>query len=145
MTISSDFHWQFLPWNTEGEPGFEIQDDSCKIISEQTIFEHIREKAKNFPLLTTSSNVCSPSSEAMLLTRKRSRDKAIELDSAPNATEETEGSKISLALLNVTSEQGERERYGHDSYKLMTPKHHTSPGRFVADLVDDSAGAPLTR
>ncbi|RQO85692.1 hypothetical protein POPTR_001G348200v4 [Populus trichocarpa] len=129
-----------LELGVEGEPGFEIQDDSCKIISEQTIFEHIREKAKNFPLLTSSSNVCSPSSEAMLLTRKRSRDKAIELDSAPNATEETEGSKISLALLNVTSEQGERERYGHDSYKLMTPKHHTSPGRFVADLVDDSAG-----
>ncbi|KAL9366988.1 hypothetical protein Peur_038187 [Populus x canadensis] len=129
-----------LELGIEGEPGFEIQNDSCKIISEQTIFEHIREKAKNFPLLTTSSNVCSPSSEAMLLTRKRPRDKAIELDSAPNATEETEGSKISLALLNVTSEQGQRERYGHDSYKLMTPKHHTSPGRFVADLVDDSAG-----
>lgn len=129
-----------LELGVEGEPGFEIQNDSCKIISEQTIFEHIREKAKNFPLLTTSSNVCSPSSEAMLLTRKRPRDKAIELDSAPNATEETEGSKISLALLNVTSEQGQRERYGHDSYKLMTPKHHTSPGRFVADLVDDSAG-----
>ncbi|KAJ6949524.1 DExH-box ATP-dependent RNA helicase DExH17 isoform X3 [Populus alba x Populus x berolinensis] len=126
----------------EGEPGFEIQNDSCKIISEQTIFEHIREKAKNFPLLTTSSNVCSPSSEAMLLTRKRRRDKAIELDSAPNATEETEGSKISLAFLNVTSEQRERERYGHDSYKLMTPKHHTSPGRFVVDLVDDSGGLP---
>ncbi|KAJ7014088.1 DExH-box ATP-dependent RNA helicase DExH17 isoform X3 [Populus alba x Populus x berolinensis] len=124
----------------EGEPGFEIQNDSCKIISEQTIFEHIREKAKNFPLLTTSSNVCSPSSEAMLLTRKRRRDKAIELDSAPNATEETEGSRISLAFLNVTSEQGESERHGHDSYKLMTPKHHTSPRRFVVDLVDDSDG-----
>ncbi|KAL9404099.1 hypothetical protein Peur_001071 [Populus x canadensis] len=131
-----------LELGVEGEPGFEIQDDSCKIISEQTIFEHIREKAKKFPLLTSSSNVCSPSSEAMLLTRKRPRDKAIELDSAPNATEGTEGSKISLALLNVTSEQGERERYGHDSYKLMTPKHHTSPGRFVADLVDDSGGLP---
>ncbi|KAG6790126.1 hypothetical protein POTOM_006273 [Populus tomentosa] len=131
-----------LELGDEGEPGFEIQNDSCKIISEQTIFEHIREKAKNFPLLTTSSNVCSPPSEAMLLTRKRRRDKAIELDSAPNATEETEGSKISLAFLNVTSEQGERERYGHDSYKLRTPKHHTSPGRFVVDLVDDSGGLP---
>ncbi|KAG5254531.1 ATP-dependent DNA helicase [Salix suchowensis] len=131
-----------LELGEEGEPGFEIQNDSCKIISEQTIFEHIRVKAKNFPLLTTSSNVCSPSSEAMLLTRKRPRDKAIELDSAQNVMEETEGSKISLALLNVISEQGEREQYGHDSNKLLTPKHHTTPGRFVADLVDVSGGSP---
>uniref|UniRef100_A0A6N2MNN3 Helicase ATP-binding domain-containing protein n=1 Tax=Salix viminalis TaxID=40686 RepID=A0A6N2MNN3_SALVM len=131
-----------LELGEEGEPGFEIQNDSCKIISEQTIFEHIRVKAKNFPLLTTSSNVCSPSSEAMLLTRKRPRDKAIELDCAQNVMEETEGSKISLALLNVISEQGEREQYGHDSNKLLTPKHHTTPGRFVADLVDVSGGSP---
>ncbi|KAB5521093.1 hypothetical protein DKX38_025412 [Salix brachista] len=131
-----------LELGEEGEPGFEIQNESCKIISEQTIFEHIRVKAKNFPLLTTSSNVCSPSSEAMLLTRKRPRDKAIELDNAPNVMEETEGSKISLALLNVISEQGEREQYGHDSNKLLTPKHHTTPGRFVADLVDVSGGSP---
>ncbi|KAJ6302004.1 hypothetical protein OIU77_016164 [Salix suchowensis] len=131
-----------LELGEEGEPGFEIQNDSCKIISEQTIFEHIRVKAKNFSLLTTSSNVCSPSSEAMLLTRKRPRDKAIELDSAQNVMEETEGSKISLALLNVISEQGEGEQYGHDSNKLLTPKHHTTPGRFVADLVDVSGGSP---
>ena len=80
----------------------------------------------------------------MLLTRKRPRDKAIELDSALNVMEETERSKISLALLNVISEQGEREQCGHDSNKLLTPKHHTTPGRFVADLVDVS-GALLTR
>ncbi|KAG5254554.1 ATP-dependent DNA helicase [Salix suchowensis] len=110
-----------LELGEEGEPGFEIQNDSCKIISEQTIFEHIRVKAKNFPLLTTSSNVCSPSSEAMLLTRKRPRDKAIELDSAQNVMEETEGSKISLALLNVISEQGEREHPHGESGSWSAP------------------------
>lgn len=37
----------------EGVPAAAVEDDECRIINENTIFDHIREKAKNLPVLTS--------------------------------------------------------------------------------------------
>ncbi|GJY91869.1 hypothetical protein Tco_0507651, partial [Tanacetum coccineum] len=38
-----------------GDPLVEINNDVCKIITERTVFYHIREKAKSFPSLAPKS------------------------------------------------------------------------------------------
>lgn len=47
------------------------------MISGITVFDHIREKAKSFPVLSTSNTSHPPSSQLLNLTRKRSRDKLL--------------------------------------------------------------------
>ena len=58
------------------EGGFapEVEEDECKIINEKTVFDHIREKAKKFSLLSAYDNIRLPSPE-VLLTRMRTREK----------------------------------------------------------------------
>ncbi|XP_028786298.1 DExH-box ATP-dependent RNA helicase DExH17-like [Neltuma alba] len=59
----------------EGGCETEVEEDECKIVNEKTVFDHIREKAKNFSLLSAYDNIRLPSPEALLLTRKRAREK----------------------------------------------------------------------
>ena len=58
----------------EGEYALEVEDDECKIITEKTVFDHIREKAKNFSLLSAFDNICCPPLE-VLLARNHAHDK----------------------------------------------------------------------
>ncbi|KAE9605113.1 hypothetical protein Lalb_Chr10g0093731 [Lupinus albus] len=62
----------------EGGHALEVEDDECKIITEKTVFEHIREKAKNFSLLSAFDNIRCPSLE-VLLKRNHSREKRSDL------------------------------------------------------------------
>ncbi|OIV97201.1 hypothetical protein TanjilG_28952 [Lupinus angustifolius] len=62
----------------EGGHALEVGDDECKIITEKTVFEHIREKAKNFSLLSAFDNIRCPSLE-VLLKRNHSREKRPDL------------------------------------------------------------------
>ncbi|CAI9109838.1 OLC1v1009749C1 [Oldenlandia corymbosa var. corymbosa] len=65
-------------------PAVEMENDDCMILSEKTVFDHIREKSKNLPALALSSfsdNTCSPSLETLTLIRKRMRDRHLEHDS----------------------------------------------------------------
>lgn len=57
----------------EGAHALEVEEDKCKIITEKTIFDHIREKAKNFSLLSAFDNIRCPSLEVLL-----SRNHALE-------------------------------------------------------------------
>ncbi|KAK7411205.1 hypothetical protein VNO78_02637 [Psophocarpus tetragonolobus] len=43
-----------------------VEEDKCKIITEKTVFDHIREKAKNFSLLSAFDNIRCPSLEVLL-------------------------------------------------------------------------------
>ncbi|KAK7395828.1 hypothetical protein VNO78_16399 [Psophocarpus tetragonolobus] len=43
-----------------------VEEDKCKIITEKTVFDHIREKAKNFCLLSAFDNIRCPSLEVLL-------------------------------------------------------------------------------
>ncbi|OMO69422.1 hypothetical protein COLO4_29060 [Corchorus olitorius] len=123
-------NWEKLLFtsNVVGESATETERDDCKIITEQTIFDHIREKAKNFPLLTPSNNAYSPTSGGLILPRKRARHQIheqIELDSSPRSNEPEQN------FLN-----------GMNDY--LSRKHHVATGSSVTtiDLTDDSGDLP---
>ncbi|KAK3183606.1 hypothetical protein Dsin_030892 [Dipteronia sinensis] len=88
----------------------EINDnEDCKIITEQSIFEHIHEKAKRFPNLAASKNVRLPSSESLILKRKRPPEKFPELRDE-DVLKETEGNNFpQVSLLSPFSESKELE------------------------------------
>ncbi|KAL0292055.1 UNVERIFIED_CONTAM: DExH-box ATP-dependent RNA helicase DExH17 [Sesamum calycinum] len=71
--------FSFLP-NVEDKPVIETEDDDCKIITERTVFDHIRKKAKTLPFLPMPNDTCLPSLEAFTLIRKRTRERHLELD-----------------------------------------------------------------
>nr|DAD32687.1 TPA_asm: hypothetical protein HUJ06_011538 [Nelumbo nucifera] len=54
-------------------PIIEAEGNECEILTEKTIFDHIRRKAKNFPRLAASKTTSS-TSETSVPTRKRSYD-----------------------------------------------------------------------
>nr|XP_043617378.1 DExH-box ATP-dependent RNA helicase DExH17 [Erigeron canadensis] len=70
----------------EGEPVIKNNnDDDCVIITERTVFDHIREKAKSLPSLAASPTTeYPPSEETLSLIRKRTHDRQLAL----NATDE---------------------------------------------------------
>ncbi|XP_021824640.1 DExH-box ATP-dependent RNA helicase DExH17 isoform X1 [Prunus avium] len=109
----------------EDEIAAKAEDGECKIITQQTVFDHIREKAKNFPVLAASNVVCSPSSEPLVLTRKRAREKQLEPYNEVQVLEELEWNKIPRwAVVNPSSEFKETEQNQHS-------------------LMDERAGLPL--
>ncbi|KAJ4729267.1 DExH-box ATP-dependent RNA helicase [Melia azedarach] len=128
----------------EGKPVGEREDDDCKIITEQTVFQHIREKAKNFPVLTTSNNVHSPSSEPLILTRKRPRERYTQLCDELDDLKETEGCTfLQSTLVNQSSGSTDAELNEHSVNNYPTPKSHTtaeSQGTF--NLMDDTGWLP---
>ncbi|KAA8548132.1 hypothetical protein F0562_004607 [Nyssa sinensis] len=93
----------------EGTPVIETEDDECKIITERTVFDHIREKAKNFPVLASSNNPC-PSSEALVLIRKRTREKHLELDDVTEGSKQTERNKIPHRAVVIRSSESRGAR-----------------------------------
>lgn len=99
-----------------------IEDDNCKIITERTVFDHIRNKAKNLPVLATANNECSPSLQTLALIRKRNRKKQLELDSAIEIFEETDENKISHQSLAMSSAEPKKaEQSRHCTDKDMIP------------------------
>ncbi|KAL0463525.1 UNVERIFIED_CONTAM: DExH-box ATP-dependent RNA helicase DExH17 [Sesamum latifolium] len=64
----------------DDKPVIETEDDDCKIITERTVFDHIRKKAKTLPFLPMPNDSCLPSLEAFTLIRKRTRERHLELD-----------------------------------------------------------------
>jgi ATP-dependent DNA helicase HFM1/MER3 len=58
----------------EDERALEVEEEKFKILNEKTVFDHIREKAKNFSLLSSFENIRCPSVE-VLLGRNHAREK----------------------------------------------------------------------
>nr|KYP63300.1 putative ATP-dependent DNA helicase HFM1 [Cajanus cajan] len=58
----------------EGGHALGVEEDKCKIITEKTVFDHIREKAKNFSALSVFDNIRFPSLE-VLLSKNHAREK----------------------------------------------------------------------
>ncbi|XP_059449049.1 DExH-box ATP-dependent RNA helicase DExH17 isoform X2 [Corylus avellana] len=122
----------------EAEPDLEVEEDECKIITAQTVFDHIREKAKNFPVLASPSIACFPSSEASTLTRRRTREKRLELHSDVEFLEERDRNKITPpSVVNPSSEPGEAERNGHGTTKCTIPPETTSKTSTEESIFDD--------
>lgn len=101
-----------------GKTAAGVEDDDCKVITEKEVFQHIREKSRNFPIFTASNNAHSASSEPLILTRKRFREQHLQLRDELDVQEETEGSIVPQAtLLNPFSGSTEAElkEHGFDS------------------------------
>lgn len=104
-----------------------VEDDDCKIINERTVFDHIRKKAKNLPVLATS-NVdpqCSPSLETLTLIRKRNRERQLELDSAIEVLDDMyEESNSHLNLVSLAEPKKAEQNRQFD--KDPIPKCHVN-------------------
>ncbi|XP_048230320.1 DExH-box ATP-dependent RNA helicase DExH17 [Ricinus communis] len=126
----------------EGAPAVEREKDNSKIVSEQEIFDHIREKAKNFPNFTPSRTACSPSLETHLFTRKHRHENDLMLDGKPDAIEVTEGSKTSQqTVLNLTSEFREMEHNEHNIKSSPTLQPSTTArSLFTMNLMEEKGG-----
>ncbi|KAL6953195.1 DNA helicase [Sarracenia purpurea var. burkii] len=121
MHFPYDYALSNLPLSkfTEGGPSIENEDSQCKIITSRTVFDHIREKAKSFPTFAALSNVCSPSSKALLLLRKRAHEKKLEPNNAIEILDETERNITLLSFPISCSEDKEQQR--HDFDKASSP------------------------
>lgn len=90
-----------------GDPVVEINDDDCKVITERTIFDHIREKAKSLPSLAPKSTTEYPPSEDTLsLIRKRTRERQLALNDTTvslNLTEDSNPCEESTETDGTTS------------------------------------------
>lgn len=112
--------------DTVGESASGTEKDDCKIITGQSIFDHIREKAKNFPLLTPSIKAYPPTSGGLILTRK--------------STREQERSKIHQQIVfSPSPESAGPEQNMDDISNYLTRKHQITAGNsFTIDLTDES-------
>ncbi|MFS7970512.1 putative DNA helicase [Helianthus anomalus] len=67
-------------------------DDDCKIVTERTVFDHIREKAKSLPSLAAKPTAeYPPSEETLSLIRKRTRDRQLAINDTEEFLDLTEG------------------------------------------------------
>ncbi|TQD98072.1 hypothetical protein C1H46_016337 [Malus baccata] len=107
----------------EDEVAAKAEEEECKIITHQTVFDHIREKAKNFPVLVASNGAHSASTEPLVLTRKRAREKQLEPHREFEVLEELEWNKIPRrTAVNPSSEPKEAEQNQHNTNNLPTPR-----------------------
>lgn len=87
--------------NFEDKPVAETEDDDCKIITEKTVFDHIREKAKSLPILPMSVHTISPSLEAFKVIKKRTREMHLELDNDIEILDVQDSNKIPRSRMAI--------------------------------------------
>ncbi|KAK6922993.1 hypothetical protein RJ641_011297 [Dillenia turbinata] len=75
---------------TDDAQAVETDEEDCKITTEKTVFDNIHRKAKSFPVLASVDIPASPSSQAMILTSKRTCEKQLESHDSTKILEETE-------------------------------------------------------
>ncbi|KAJ8749924.1 hypothetical protein K2173_013839 [Erythroxylum novogranatense] len=125
----------------EDAVGTEIKKETDKILSEKTIFDHIREKAKSFPSISISTNGSSPSSKAFLLTKKRPREK--DVDHELDAIEQIEASII---LPQVKPNMGGPRQEGQYELEIERPlkpmRHMNADSSITMNFVHVSDGLP---
>ncbi|KAM1009380.1 hypothetical protein FF1_044829 [Malus domestica] len=124
----------------EDEVAPKDEEEDCKIITHQTVFDHIREKAKNFPVLVASNGAHSASTEPLFLTRKRAREKQLEPHREFEVLEELEWNKIPRrTAVNPSSKPKEAEQNQHNTNNLPTPRSSAT----MKPMDDREAGLPL--
>ncbi|XP_050384222.1 DExH-box ATP-dependent RNA helicase DExH17 isoform X1 [Argentina anserina] len=120
----------------EDELPAKVQNDA-KVVTQQTVFDHIREKAKNFPILVPPNNVFPPSSEPLVLTRKHAREKKLGPESGADVLEELEWNKVPRqTVVNPSSEPKKAEQH------LSHVNNHQTPRSSAALNFMDDRGHP---
>ncbi|XP_063936553.1 DExH-box ATP-dependent RNA helicase DExH17 isoform X2 [Daucus carota subsp. sativus] len=115
-----------------------ICDDDCKIITERTVFDHIRKKAKSLPILA-ASNVdpqCSPSLETLTLIRKRNRERQLELDSAIEVLDDMDESNFHWNSVSPAEPRKAEQSRQVDKDLISKCNINTADATSSADLLD---------
>lgn len=100
-------------------------------MTQQTVFDHIREKAKNFPVVVASNSKFPPSSEPLLLARKRAREKKLGMESG---AEVPEWKKVPRrTVVNPSSEPKEEQHFS-------SINNHPTPRSSAAQNFMDDRG-----
>lgn len=130
-----------------GSPTMLVEDDDCRIINERTVFDHIRKKAKNLPVLATS-NVepqFSPSLETLTLIRKRNRERQLELDSAIQVLDDMdEESNSCMNLVSLAKPKKAEQNRQFD--KDLIPNCHINTvcvANSAGELIDHDSFIPV--
>ncbi|XP_008458786.1 DExH-box ATP-dependent RNA helicase DExH17 isoform X4 [Cucumis melo] len=111
----------------EADPATGNDEDECKIITERTVFDHIREKAKNFPMLAASkNNAHSPAAVTYSLTKNKQP-----LELQVEALEEKHRIELSPHA-KLDSFSGFRDEVQNNEY-VTQQSHITSGPRFIDD------------
>lgn len=127
---------------TAGKTAAGVEDDDCRVITEKKVFQHIREKARNFPISTASNNAQSASSEPLILTRKHFYEQRLQLHDELDVPEETEGSIFPQAtLLNLSSGSTEAELKEHGFNSSLTAAGNLG----TINLLDDTGAFSLPK
>ncbi|XP_019161506.1 PREDICTED: DExH-box ATP-dependent RNA helicase DExH17 isoform X3 [Ipomoea nil] len=102
-----------------------IEDDECKIITERTIFDHIREKAKSLPPLGKLGDTCSTSLETLALIRKRTRERLLAVENPIEVLDEgiNKVARHSMAIQSARAHQLE---------KSFSDKDATSESHYIS-------------
>ncbi|WOH05089.1 hypothetical protein DCAR_0624501 [Daucus carota subsp. sativus] len=115
-----------------------VEDDDCKIITERTVFDHIRKKAKSLPILA-ASNVdpqCSPSLETLTLIRKRNRERQLELDSAIEVLDDMDESNFHWNSVSPAEPRKAEQSRQVDKDLISKCNINTADATSSADLLD---------
>ncbi|XP_063936555.1 DExH-box ATP-dependent RNA helicase DExH17 isoform X3 [Daucus carota subsp. sativus] len=121
-----------------GSTAMLVEDDDCKIITERTVFDHIRKKAKSLPILA-ASNVdpqCSPSLETLTLIRKRNRERQLELDSAIEVLDDMDESNFHWNSVSPAEPRKAEQSRQVDKDLISKCNINTADATSSADLLD---------
>ncbi|XP_048327606.1 DExH-box ATP-dependent RNA helicase DExH17 isoform X9 [Ziziphus jujuba] len=132
-----------LPLIIEGELSVKVTEEENKIMTEKNIFDSIREKAKSFPEFPPSNIVQSPSTEALILTRKRTREKQLESYSEVEVLNELGENipKWSMAKSYVEPSEAEQNAHNTGNHPIQN-NHITARNSDASNFMDDAGGLP---
>lgn len=128
-----------LPLIIEGELSVKVTEEENKIMTEKNIFDSIREKAKSFPEFPPSNIVQSPSTEALILTRKRTREKQLESYSEVEVLNELGENipKWSMAKSYVEPSEAEQNAHNTGNHPIQN-NHITARNSDASNFMDDA-------
>ncbi|GMH24878.1 hypothetical protein Nepgr_026721 [Nepenthes gracilis] len=119
----------------------EVKEDDCKILTGRTVFDHIRKKSKDFPVLMASDAVHFPSSEVLKLPRKRVCGKQLELHDMIEVSEEIERDKKPEQIIVAPfTQKRESEPIGcliKEDANHAIMHHIITKSPYAINLVDD--------
>nr|GMC97314.1 DExH-box ATP-dependent RNA helicase DExH17 isoform X1 [Ipomoea batatas] len=101
------------------------EDDECKVITERTIFDHIREKAKSLPPLGMLGDPCFTSLETLAQIRKRTRERLLAVENPIEVLDEGIN-KVARHSMTIQSARG------HQLEKSFSDKDATSESHYIS-------------
>ncbi|KAF5195515.1 Atp-dependent dna helicase mer3-like protein [Thalictrum thalictroides] len=113
----------------EGVPPTETEEKGCHTITEQTVFDHIRRKAKSFPVLATSNAMDPSTSETLISIRKHSYGKELHRVIEVRDTDDVQRETVLISDSEIGD--AEKQSYGTEEDAVSTKSRIS--GRFIME------------